>query len=160
MNIRTSMRTGAAAILFTLALGAAPAPALAQSCVNNVATPSCAERAKTSNFITNPACKCCGSCELSDFVGLTVEVSRFLFGIAGALALAMVAVGGFWWLTAAGSADRIDKGRKTLVAAVIGLAIVFSAWAIVNTILAALTGQVDKHGAAQILGGTWWRIPK
>ena len=108
------------------------------------------------HFIKSADCVCFGNCELSDFVGLAVEVSRYIFGITGSLALIMFAVGGFWWLTAAGVAERIEKGKKTLVAAVVGIIIIFGAWVIVNTLLAALTGQMGA-GTVKILGGEWWK---
>jgi hypothetical protein len=71
----------------------------------------------------------------------------------------MFAVGGFWWLTAAGIPDRIEKGKKTLVAAVVGILIIFGAWVIVNSLLAALTGQLGQ-GAVKVLGGQWWQAPR
>jgi len=130
-----------------------PTPALAQQCVNNVPSTECRNQQRT--FITNPNCACCGDCKLEDFTKLAVEASRFIFGITGSLALLMFAVGGFWWLTAAGTAERIEKGKKTLVAAVVGIIIIFGAWVIVNTLLASLTGRVNRCGVAEVLGGTW-----
>lgn len=122
----------------------------------------CAQRASGGYFIKDPNCKCCGSCELNDFVALGIEVTQFIFGIVGALALIMFIIGGFFWLSAAGSADRVKRGRETMVHAVIGLVIVFGAWVLVNTILAALTGQTAT-GAVQIFSGDWatvWSISK
>jgi hypothetical protein len=134
----------------------APTPAFAQQCINRVPTKNCRETPR--NFITNPNCACCGDCQLSDFVGLGVEVSRFIFGISGSLALVMLIYGGFLWLTSAGSSERIEGGKKAITAAIFGLLIVFGAWLIVNSVLAALTGQLGKAGPVQILGGTWWKI--
>lgn len=111
------------------------------------------------HFIRSKACICAGNCQLSDFVGLAVEASRFIFGITGSLALLMFAVGGFWWLTAAGTPDRIEKGKKTLVAAVVGILIIFGAWVLVNSLLAALTGQLGQ-GPVKVLGGDWWQAPQ
>lgn len=146
-----------------LVVSFAPAPAAAGQCAQRYPLPTeCHDRVKCEvcatpperYFITNPKCACEGDCDLSDFVGLTIEASRYLFGITGSLALLMFAVGGFWWLTAAGASDRIEKGKKTLVAAVIGILIVFGAWVIVNALLAALTGNVTQ-GVAQVLNGNW-----
>lgn len=111
------------------------------------------------HFIRSVPCICAGNCQLSDFVGLAVEASRFIFGITGSLALLMFAVGGFWWLTAAGTPDRIEKGKKTLVAAVVGILIIFGAWVLVNSLLAALTGQLGA-GPVKILGGDWWKTAR
>mgnify|MGYP001570907498 FL=1 len=123
----------------------------------------CTERVKCQvangerHFITNPACACEGKCQLSDFVGLAVEVAKFIFGIAGSLALVMIIVGGFQWVTSGGSSDGIEKGKKTLTAAVVGLLIIFGAWVFVNTILATLTGNF-KDGPRAVLTGEWWKV--
>lgn len=142
-----------------------PSPALAATCAQRFPESNqCGERVQCQitegerHFIRSADCVCKGNCQLSDFVGLAVEVSRYIFGITGSLALVMFAVGGFWWLTAAGSADRIEKGKKTLVAAVVGIIIIFGAWVFVNTLLAALTGQMGT-GTVKILGGDWWQTP-
>lgn len=42
----------------------------------------------------------------------------------------MFITGGIKWITAGGSKESIDSAQKTLSAAVIGLVIIFSAWAI------------------------------
>ncbi|MDO8598693.1 MAG: pilin [bacterium] len=120
---------------------------------------SCQITKNERHFIRSTSCICSGDCALNDFVGLAIEVSRYIFGITGSLALIMFAVGGFWWLTAAGTADRIEKGKKTLVAAVVGILIIFGAWVIVNTLLAALTGQIGA-GPVKLLGGNWWQPPQ
>ena len=148
-------------VTIALMLSMFPAPAFAQQCLPDGKTPTteCKQRALAGTFIRNPSCKCCGDCQLNDFVGLGVEASRYIFGITGSLALIMFAVGGFWWLTAAGTPDRIEKGKNTLVAAVIGIIIIFGAWVLVNSLLAALTGQLGA-GPVKILGGEWWKTPR
>ncbi|MBI4449819.1 hypothetical protein HY634_02065 [Candidatus Uhrbacteria bacterium] len=152
---------------FAVLFLALPQPALAQqTCVRQYPSrEACIQRVQCQvernerYFITNPKCACNGDCQFEDFVGLAVEASRFIFGITGSLALIMFAVGGFWWLTAGGVADRIEKGKKTLVAAVIGIIIIFGAWVIVNSLLAAITGQLGA-GPVKILGGDWWKTAR
>ncbi|MBI4142768.1 hypothetical protein HY480_02755 [Candidatus Uhrbacteria bacterium] len=149
------MRRWATVALFML-MGSVvllPQPALAQQCINNVPQEPC--KSAQRYFITNPQCACCGNCQLSDFVGLAVEVSRFIFGISGSLALAMFIYGGYYWLTAAGIADRVDKGKKAMVAAVVGIIIIFGAWILVNTLLAVLTNNFTSPGA--VVTGEWWK---
>lgn len=166
-SIERRRRIAATLFAFFVFLLALPAPAFAQqTCARRFPSrEACVERVKCQVeqreriFITNPACACTGDCQFSDFVGLAVEASRFIFGITGSLALIMFAVGGFWWLTAAGVAERIEKGKKTLVAAVIGIIIIFGAWLIVNSLLAALTGQLGA-GPVKILGGDWWKTAR
>ncbi|MBI4433443.1 hypothetical protein HY632_01600 [Candidatus Uhrbacteria bacterium] len=128
-----------------------------EQCVANKPTPECKQRAASGFFVRNADCKCCGNCQLIDFVGLAIEVQRFIFGIAGSAALAMFVYGGFRWVTSAGSSANVETGRKAMVAAVIGMVIVFGAWVLVNFLLAALTGQVGV-GPVKILGGEWWKV--
>ena len=87
-----------------------PAPVLATTCAqenpdNCTARVNCQITYGERHFIRSVDCICSGDCKLNDFVGLAVEASRYIFGITGSLALIMFAVGGFWWLTAAGEIE-------------------------------------------------------
>lgn len=59
-------------------------------------------------------------------------------GATGALALVMFLIGGFQWMTAAGNAERVKKGRDTLMWAVLGLVVIFSSYAILRAVLETL----------------------
>lgn len=61
-----------------------------------------------------------------------------ILGIIGALALLMFVWGGLLWMTSAGNADQVKKGRETLVWASIGLLIIFASYSLVNTIFNSL----------------------
>lgn len=63
-----------------------------------------------------------------------------ILGIVGALALLMFVWGGLLWMTSAGNADQVKKGRETLVWASIGLLIIFASYTLVTTIFKSLTG--------------------
>lgn len=108
-------------------------------------------------FFKSADCYCCGSCGINDIVGSVIQVSRFIFGIAGSLALLMIMYGGFQWLTAAGSSERVKKGTETLTHAAVGLAIIFGAWILVNFILIAITGQ-QAGGVANLMNGEWFKV--
>lgn len=71
--------------------------------------------------------KTCGCRNVNVFVSLLTKIAKWLFGIVGAVALAVFIYGGFTILTAAGSAERVKKGKDALLAAVIGLVIIFTA---------------------------------
>src|SRR3990167_7755954 len=51
-------------------------------------------------------------------------VAGFLYALALAVVTVMVLWGGFQILTAAGSPERIDKGKKTLLYAVVGTVVI------------------------------------
>jgi hypothetical protein len=61
-------------------------------------------------------------------------------GIMGSLALVAFVVGAFLWMTSGGSSDKIKQGTLVMVSAAIGMFIVFGAYAILSTVLNALTG--------------------
>ncbi|MFC1662553.1 pilin [Patescibacteria group bacterium] len=69
-----------------------------------------------------------GSADLKDTV---VNIIQWVLGILALVAVVMIIVGGFQWLTAAGNDEKIEKAKKVISAAVIGLIIVLLAWAIV-----------------------------
>jgi hypothetical protein len=66
------------------------------------------------------------------------NVIKAILGITGSLALLMFVWGGIQWLISGGSPDKIKKGKDTLIWAVIGLAVIISAYAIINTLVSAL----------------------
>ena len=59
-------------------------------------------------------------------------IIRAILGIVGSLALAMFIYGGFTWMTAAGNAEQVAKGRNILVWATIGLIVIFTSYALVR----------------------------
>ncbi|MEA3464141.1 MAG: pilin [Patescibacteria group bacterium] len=56
-------------------------------------------------------------------------------GIVGSIALAMFIYGGFVWMTAAGSSEKVQKGKDVLIWAALGLVIIFSAYALVKFVI-------------------------
>ncbi|MFA6511766.1 MAG: pilin [Patescibacteria group bacterium] len=69
-----------------------------------------------------------GTADLKDTV---VNIIQWVLGILALVAVVMIIIGGFQWMTAAGSEERIEKAKKIISSAVIGLIIVLLAWAIV-----------------------------
>ena len=58
-----------------------------------------------------------------------------VMGVVGSIALVMFIYGGFTWMTAAGNAEAVTKGRNIIIWAAIGLIVIFSAYALVNFII-------------------------
>jgi hypothetical protein len=80
----------------------------------------------------------CGNYTLDDFVVLAINVSRWILGIVGSLSLIMFIYGGFMFLISAGSSETVTKAKKVIVAAVIGLIIVFASYLIIKFVLGTL----------------------
>jgi len=66
-------------------------------------------------------------------------ISNWLLGLASLIAMLFVVIGGFMY-TAGGIAQKKDAGKNYITNALIGMAIAFLSWIIVNVILSALTG--------------------
>lgn len=79
-----------------------------------------------------------GSYGLNDFIRLALRVSQIILGIVGTLTLMMFVYGGFTLLISAGSSEKIDKAKNIMVAAVIGLAIVFSSYLLIRAVMNSL----------------------
>ena len=67
-------------------------------------------------------------------VGQIINVSLTLLGM---VAVSLMVYAGFLWMTAAGNDDQIGKAKSVMTAAVIGLVIIMSAYAITRFVLRA-----------------------
>lgn len=97
----------------------------------------------------NDPCDCRGrgDCSLDDMMQVVVNISVFILGISGSVALLVFVYGGFMWLTAAGSADRVEKGKQAFIAGVVGLVIIFGAYAAITAFISVLkTGEIPGEG--------------
>ncbi|MBI3115543.1 MAG: hypothetical protein HYZ09_03590 [Candidatus Kerfeldbacteria bacterium] len=81
-----------------------------------------------------------GTADLKDTV---INIIRWVLGILALVAVSFIIIGGFMWMTAAGNDERIDKAKKTISAAVIGIVIVILAWALV-IFVAGTTANVTQ----------------
>ena len=95
------------------------------------------------------ACDCrdSGKCTLNDGLQVMVNVSVFILGISGTVLLLMFVYGGMVWIFSSGRSDWVDKGKNTLVGALVGLGIIFGAYIAINVIISVLkTGEVPEAG--------------
>ena len=74
----------------------------------------------------------------SDLRTTAVGVIQSLLGILGILALVIILLGGFRWMTSGGNEDGVQSAKKTIGAGIIGLAIILFAYAIVSFIFNVL----------------------
>ncbi|OGY86200.1 MAG: hypothetical protein A2233_01035 [Candidatus Kerfeldbacteria bacterium RIFOXYA2_FULL_38_24] len=69
-----------------------------------------------------------GDRDLRDIVQLAINVFLSLLAL---IAVVLILVGGFQWMTAGGNDEKVGAAKKRLISALIGLVIIFAAWAIV-----------------------------
>jgi len=77
---------------------------------------------------------------LSEVIARVIKVVLSLLGM---IFLVLIIYAGFTWMTSAGNEDRIDKAKKIMAAAVIGLAIVLAAYVITAFVVNSLIDITD-----------------
>lgn len=66
------------------------------------------------------------------------RVITAVLGVVGSIALLMVIYGGFTWMLAAGSSEKIKKGRDIIVWAMLGLVVIFTSYALVRFVITSI----------------------
>ncbi len=75
-----------------------------------------------------------------------------LLGVVGSVALGVFVLGGFYWVSSAGSEEKIKKGKDMILWASLGLAVIFASYAMVTFVIGAITGGTG--GGPQSAGGS------
>jgi len=68
------------------------------------------------------------------------NVINAILGVVGSLALLMFVLGGITWMTSSGSQEKVKKGRDIIVWSIVGLAVIFLAYALTRFILSVIAG--------------------
>ena len=72
-----------------------------------------------------------------------VNVVRYLMTFLGIIAVVVILLGGFRWMTAAGNEDRVAEAKKLIVSGIIGLIIILAAFAIVTFVITTTTNLLN-----------------
>lgn len=78
------------------------------------------------------------------------RIIRIALSFIGIIVLVLMMYAGFLWMTAGGNEDQIDKSKKILKNATIGLAIVLSAYAIVAFVMRMLGVDMSGIGGGRV----------
>ncbi|MCX7779210.1 MAG: hypothetical protein N2259_03155 [Patescibacteria group bacterium] len=73
-----------------------------------------------------------------DLPGLVFSIIRYILGFLGVVAVVVIIIGGFMWMTAAGNEEKVAKAKKVLVQGLIGLVIVMLAFAIATFVMSMI----------------------
>ncbi|MBI2010939.1 MAG: hypothetical protein HYS89_01765 [Candidatus Colwellbacteria bacterium] len=87
-------------------------------------------------------------CTGDDLLQLGANIFGFMIDAAFILAVLFIMIGGVMMLLGGASPNLLARGKKTITAAVVGLAIVLVAWVLVNTLITAFTDCT----------GEWWQF--
>lgn len=73
-----------------------------------------------------------GEADLQETIGNLIRVA---LGFLGVFAVCIVLWGGFKWMTAGGNDEKVSEAKRLLIAGLIGIAIILSAYAIVEFVI-------------------------
>lgn len=87
--------------------------------------------------------------QVSSGDGLTqiIHAINWAIGMAGVVCVVFIVVGGFGYMTSAGDPAKLQKAKKTIVYAIIGLIIVALSFAITNFVINNLANAKGKTSA-------------
>jgi len=77
---------------------------------------------------------------------MIASVIKILLGFLGIIAVLIILYGGFMWMTAAGSEDKVSKAKKIIAAGVIGLIIILMAFGLSEFVIDALYNATNATG--------------
>ena len=88
------------------------------------------------NGVCLPVDQACttGFCASDNLTDLLYNIIQFLLGLAGAIAVLVLIVGGFWYITSGGNEEQAEKGKKAIINALIGVVVIVLSYAIVTII--------------------------
>jgi hypothetical protein len=112
---------------------------------------------KSGGLMSNVSCQCIdnGNCTTGDFLSVLFNIGDWLFSISSIVALLALVIGGLFLLISSGNAERVDRGKRIVRGALLGLVVILLAWVLVNLIIMAFTGSSD----GTIFGGRKWFSP-
>ena len=76
-----------------------------------------------------------GSRDIRDTVASIINVAM---GLLGVVALVLILLGGFKWMTAGGNEEAVKKAKQLLISGIIGLIIILTAYAIATFIVGSI----------------------
>lgn len=69
---------------------------------------------------------------------IAASVINIMLGFLGIIAVVIILLGGFKWMTAGGNEDKVGEAKKLMIAGVIGLIIILASWGLANFVLNSL----------------------
>ncbi len=67
--------------------------------------------------------------------GMISGIIGIVMGFLGIIAVLIILWGGFIWMTAGGEPDKVEKAKKMIYSGIIGLVIIFAAYAIASFVI-------------------------
>ena len=96
-------------------------------------------------------------CTICDIVSTAIYIFKWLMGLLGGATLLLFVWHGFSLIISGGQREKIEKAKTGLVSTLIGLAIVFGSWMIVNVIIVVLAsppGGLTTNNTGTMFNGS------
>jgi predicted permease len=138
------IKNSAVALAMVFSFGAAtllPAPVLAANAIQNAVCEG--TNAAVSGSAGNQTCDQGGNGKAS-LATIASTVVNYLSIIVGIIAVIMIIVGGFRYITSGGESSNVSGAKNTLIYAIVGLIIVALAQFIVRFVLSGAGGAVNN----------------
>ncbi len=68
----------------------------------------------------------------------TINIINLVLSFLGLIAIILILIGGFKWMTSGGSEDKVTSAKKLLISGLIGLVIVLLSWGIATWVIGAI----------------------
>lgn len=76
---------------------------------------------------------------------IAASVINVVLGFLGIVAVVIILLGGFKWMTAAGNEDKVEEAKKLISAGIIGLVIILAAFGIASYVIKSLMGVTGAN---------------
>lgn len=78
------------------------------------------------------------------FAEILGNIIKVVLSFVGVIFLILMVYAGYLWMTARGQEDQIDKARKIIIAAIVGLIITLAAYSITSFVVPAILARSIK----------------
>lgn len=115
-------------------------------------SPDCNEKCEGGENECSADCDPLGQCAFANETQLTSQdlrtvvarVINIILGLLGTIAVIIIIIGGFKWMTGGGNEDKVGEAKKLMAAGVVGLAIVLAAYSIASFVVKGLTEATQQ----------------
>lgn len=74
---------------------------------------------------------------------ITTNIINIALGFLGLIAVILILIGGFKWMTAGGNEEQVSEAKKWIYSGIIGLVIIFAAYAIATFVISQISGATS-----------------
>lgn len=74
----------------------------------------------------------------ADLIDTIASIIRIALGFLGVIAVVIILLGGFKWMTAGGNDTKVGEAKKLIFSGIIGLIIIISAYAIASFVITSI----------------------